>query len=110
MTKEWIVKCRLAAAFALAACGGTVAATDVADLNAAREEARTTLAGGFSDLNEGLIRLVELADRTADMAFATNATPAMQRILHEGAFNMYRTAGALERAAESEHSTVSAKN
>ena len=100
MTKEWIVKCRLAAAFALAACGGTVAATDVADLNAAREEARTALAGGFSDLNEGLIRLVELADRTADMAFATNATPAMQRVLHEGAFNMYRTAGALERAAE----------
>ena len=85
------------ALFALAA--GAFAADSVA-LGAAREEARVALADGFRDLNAGHKTLLELAERVADMAAAATNAPAMQRVLHEGAFNMYREAGNLKRAAE----------
>ena len=74
-------------------------APDVASLERAREEARVLLADGFKSLNAGRTTLLELAERVADMAAASN-TPAMTRVLEEGAFNMYREAGNLQRAAE----------
>lgn len=94
---------RFIAAFAIAsgayACVAVGSATpDAVALDLAREEARARLADGFRSLNAGRTTLLELADRLADMA-ATNS-PAMQRVLQEGAFNIYREADNLKRAAE----------
>ncbi len=58
------------------------------------------LADGFRSLNAGRTTLLELAERVADMAAATTNSPARQRILQEGAFNMYREVDDLKRAAE----------
>ena len=81
------------------ACAVAAAPPDSSSLDAAREEARAVLADGFRDLNVGRVTLIELADRVADMAAGSNS-PAMTRVLQEGAFNMYRKAGGLKRAAE----------
>ena len=94
---------RFIAAFAIAsgayACEAVGSVTpDAVALDLAREEARARLADGFRSLNAGRTTLLELADRLADMA-ATNS-PAMQRVLQEGAFNIYREADNLKRAAE----------
>lgn len=75
------------------------AAPDVAALNAAREEVRALLAEDFRALNGGRMSLVQLADRVVDFAAASNSA-AKARVLQEGAFNMYRAAGELQRAAE----------
>ena len=75
------------------------AAPDVSALNAAREEVRALLAEDFRTLNGGRMSLVQLADRVADFAAASNSA-AKARVLQEGAFNMYRAAGELQRAAE----------
>jgi len=96
------MKCAVTLVLVLAVhvCGAaTAAAPDEAALDHAREEARVLLADGFRSLNEGRITLLELADRVADMAAGSNS-PAMTRVLQEGAFNMYRKAGGLKRAAE----------
>jgi len=58
------------------------------------------LADGFRSLNAGRTTLLELAERVADMAAATTNSPARQRILQEGAFNMYREVDNLKHAAE----------
>ena len=75
------------------------AAPDAVSLDHAREEVRTILTDGFTNLNEGRTTLLELAGRVADIAEAS-VSPAMRRVLHEGAFNMYRKGDALQRAAE----------
>ena len=75
-------------------------APDAASLDRAREEARAALSDDFQDLNAGRTTLLELTERVADMAAAATNSPAMQRVLQEGAFNMYREAGELNRAAE----------
>jgi len=75
------------------------AAPDVAALNAAREEIRALLAEDFRALNVGSLNLVQLADRVGDLAAASNSA-ARARVLQEGAFNLYRAAGELQRAAE----------
>ena len=75
------------------------AAPDVAALNAAREEVRALLAEDFCALNGGRMSLVQLADRVVDFVAASNSA-AKARVLQEGAFNMYRAAGELRRAAE----------
>ena len=67
-------------------------------LCAARENVRSLLADDFRALNEGSARLVQVADRVADLAATSSAARA--RILQEGAFNMSREAGELKRAAE----------
>ena len=69
-------------------------------LDRAREDARVLLADDFRRLNTGRTTLLELAERVADMAAASSNSPAMRRVLHEGAFNMYREAANLKRAAE----------
>jgi len=69
------------------------------ELDEAREAARALLAEDFVRLNGGLCTLVDVADRVAGLASATNS-PAMARVLQEGAFNIYRKAGQLQRAAE----------
>ncbi len=84
-------------AFGAALCAA--AAPDVAALNVAREEIRALLAEDFRELNEGKMRLVQLADRVADLAAVSNSA-VKARVLQEGAFNMYREAGELQRAAE----------
>ena len=91
----------IAVAFGAYACGaaGSVSPDAVA-LDQSREEARVLLADDFRSLNTGRMTLLELAEHVADIASATTNSPAMQRILHEGAFNMYREAGGLKRAAE----------
>ena len=94
------------AAIAVAVCAYAFCAVGIAEppgatsLDQAREEARTLLVDGFRDLNSGRTTLLELAGRVADMAAESTNSPAMQRVLHEGAFNMYREAGELRRAAE----------
>ena len=76
-------------AFGAALCAA--AAPDVAALNVAREEIRALLAEDFRELNEGKMRLVQLADRVADLAAVSNSA-VKARVLQEGAFNMYREA------------------
>ena len=78
---------------------GAVAAPDAAELDAAREGARSLLVDDFKDLNLGRRTLVDVADHVADLAAASNSA-AMARVLEEGAFNLYKEAGALIRAAE----------
>ena len=85
-------------AYACLAAG--YAAPDASSLDKAREEARTLLADDFHSLNTGRVTLLELAGRVAGMAAAATNSPAMQRVLYEGAFNMYREADNLKRAAE----------
>ena len=89
----------LLAALLRMAVWGAVAAPDAAELDVAREVARARLAGEFKALNHGRRTLVDVADHVADMAASSNSA-AMLRILEEGAFNLYREAGALVRAAE----------
>ena len=91
---------KIAAAIVLFAFAVDAAAPDSVALDAAREEARAALADGFRDLNAGRKTLLELAGHVADMAATATNSPAMQRVLQEGAFNMYREAGELNRAAE----------
>ena len=88
-----------AAALACAAAYGAVASPDAAALDAAREEVRVLLAEDFLALNAGRRSLVEVADRAADLS-AKAGSAAMARVLQEGAFNMYKEADALVRAAE----------
>ena len=83
---------------AFVAVGG-VAAPNVVALDAAREEVRTLLADDFRALNEGRLTLLGVADHVSDLAAASNSA-ARLRILQEGAFNLYREADALGRAAE----------
>lgn len=87
------------AALASGAAFCAAAAPDVAALNAAREEIRALLAEDFRALNVGSLNLVQLADRVGDLAAASNSA-ARARVLQEGAFNLYRAAGELQRAAE----------
>jgi len=89
----------LVAAFTSMAASGAVKAPDAAALDAAREEVRAILANDFTALNAGQIALVEVADYVASLLAAENS-PARLRVLQEGAFNLYREAGALGRAAE----------
>lgn len=77
----------------------TAKAPDASALDAAREEVRAILAGDFIALNGGRMSLVDLADRAAALA-AKESSPAKSRVLQEGAFNLYRAAGAIDRAAE----------
>ena len=93
------VKSFLIAALASGAAFCAAAAPDVAALNAAREEIRALLAEDFRALNGGNLSLVQLADRVGDLAAASNSA-ARARVLQEGAFNLYRAAGELPRAAE----------
>ena len=88
----------LAAAFACMAASCAAKAPDAAALDAAREEVRALLAADFSELNAGRRTLVDVADHVADLAAASNSA-ARLRVLQEGAFNLYREAGALDRAA-----------
>ncbi len=83
---------------AFVAVGG-VAAPNAVALDAAREEVRTLLADDFRALNESRLTLLDVADHVADLAAASNSA-ARLRILQEGAFNLYREADALGRAAE----------
>ena len=76
-----------------------VAAPKAAELDGAREAVRALLAEDFRKLNAGRCTLADVADHVADLASASNA-PAMVRVLQEGAFNLYREAGGLKRAAE----------
>ena len=79
---------------------GVLAATpDAVALDVAREEVRTLLADDFMALNEGRLTLLDVADRVVDLV-ATSNSAARQRILQEGAFNLYRKSDALGRAAE----------
>ncbi len=87
------------AALASSAAFCAAAAPDVAALNAAREEIRALLAEDFRALNVGSLNLVQLADRVGDLAAASNSA-ARARVLQEGAFNLYRAVGELQRAAE----------
>ena len=91
---------RFAIAAAVAALGlvGSGGQTPAA-LDEAREAARALLAEDFRKLNAGGCTLVDVADHVADLASASNS-PAMARVLQEGAFNIYRKAGGLQRAAE----------
>ena len=66
----------------------------------AREAVHSLLAEDFRKLNAGRCTLVDVADRVADLASASNS-PAMVRVLQEGAFNIYWKAGKLQRAATS---------
>ncbi len=84
---------------ALMAWLGAVAAPDVGELDAAREEVRELLAEDFRALNSGRLTLLEVADRVSGLASTSNSA-ARLRVLQEGAFNLYREAGALNRAAE----------
>ena len=97
------MKCQIAisclAAFVGATMSDTVAPPDAAALDVAREEVRTVLADAFVDLNVGRLTLVDLADRVADLADTADSA-AKERVLQEGAFNIYREAGALNRAVE----------
>ena len=86
-------------AFACIVAYGAVVAPNAAELDAAREEARAILADDFKALNAGRRTLVDVADHVAELAAASNSA-AMVRVLQEGAFNLYRTADALGRAAE----------
>ena len=88
-----------AAAFACLAMSATAKAPDASALDAAREEVRAILAGDFIALNGGRMSLIDLADRAAALA-AAGDSPARSRVLQEGAFNLYRAAGAIDRAAE----------
>ena len=76
-----------------------VAAPDAVALDEAREAVRALLAEDFRRLNAGRCALVDVADRVAELASVSN-TPARTRVLQEGAFNLYRAAGELQRAAE----------
>ena len=76
-----------------------MAAPSAAALDEAREAVRTLLAEDFLKLNAGGCSLIDVADHVADLASASNS-PAMTRVLQEGAFNIYRKAGELQRAAE----------
>ena len=76
-----------------------MAAPNAVALDAAREEVRTLLADDFRALNEGRLTLLGVADHVSDIAAASNSA-ARLRILQEGAFNLYREADALGRAAE----------
>ena len=88
----------LAALLRMVAWGAGMA-PDAAELDAAREGARSLLVDDFKDLNLGRRTLVDVADHVADLASASNSA-AMARVLEEGAFNLYKEAGALIRAAE----------
>lgn len=87
-----------AAVLAVGAALRVSAAPDFAALGAARGEVREMLSDDFRRLNGGSESLVALADRVADLAVSNSA--AKTRVLQEGAFNMYRAAGELRRAAE----------
>ena len=87
------------ASFLAALATPLLAAPDAASLNAARAEVRELLADDFRELNAGRRALVDVADRVADLASASNSA-ARSRVLQEGAFNMYREAGDLNRSAE----------
>ena len=87
------------AAFACISASGAVVAADAAALDAAREEVRALLADDFRALNAGRRTLLDVADHVADLATASNSA-AKARVLQEGAFNLYREAGAFARAAE----------
>ena len=76
-----------------------LAAPQAVALDEAREAVRALLAEDFRKLNAGSCTLIDVADHVADLASASNS-PAMARVLQEGAFNMYREAGDLKRAAE----------
>ena len=76
-----------------------MAAPKAAALDEAREAVHSLLAEDFSKLNAGRCTLVDVADHVAELASASNS-PAMSRVLQEGAFNIYRKAGELQRAAE----------
>ena len=89
----------LVAAFTSMAASGAVKAPDAAALDATREEVRAILANDFTALNAGRVALVDVADHAASLSAAENS-PARLRVLQEGAFNLYREAGALGRAAE----------
>ncbi len=89
----------LLAALLRMAVWGAVAAPDAAELDAAREGARSLLVDDFKGLNLGRRTLVDVADHVADLASASNSA-AMARVLEEGAFNLYKEAGVLVRAAE----------
>ena len=78
---------------------GAAAAPDAGELDAAREEVRALLAEDFIALNAGRLTLLDVADRVAGLAAASNSA-ARLRVLQEGAFNLYREAGAINRAAE----------
>lgn len=78
---------------------GGVAAPDAVALDAAREEVHALLVDDFRALHEGRMTLLGVADRVSDLAAASNSA-ARLRILQEGAFNLYREADALGRAAE----------
>ena len=76
-----------------------LAAPDAVALDAAREEVRALLADDFKTLNEGRLTVLDVADRVSDLAAASNSA-ARLRVLQEGAFNLYREADSLGRAAE----------
>ena len=88
-------------AMALALCAAlrAPASPNAVELDNARESVRALLAADFRELNAGRASLVQVADRVAGLAASSNSA-AQARILQEGAFNMYRAAGALNRAAE----------
>jgi len=83
---------------AFVAVGG-VAAPDAVALDAAREEVRALLADDFRELNAGRRTLLDVADHVVSLAAASNSA-ARLRVLQEGAFNLYREVGTLNRAAE----------
>ena len=87
------------AVLACMAALGAVPPPDAAALNAAREDVRTLLADDFADLNAGRRTLVDVAAHVAELADTADSA-AKVRVLQEGAFNIYREAGALNRAAE----------
>ena len=82
-----------------AAVSDASAAPSAVALDDAREEVRKMLAGDFRALNSGRKSLVQVADHVADLSAASDSAAAV-RVLQEGAFNMYRAADALARAAE----------
>jgi len=97
------MKCFLAFVLVYGACAclaAVPAAPDASSLDRAREEARVLLADDFRRLNTGHTTLLDLAERVADTAEAATNSPAMQRVLQEGAFNIYCEADNLKRAAE----------
>ena len=63
------------------------AAPQAVALDEAREAARALLAEDFRKLNAGGCTLIDVADRVAGLASASNS-PAMARVLQEGAFRI----------------------
>lgn len=79
---------------------GFVAPPNAAMLDNVREEVRAALADDFAELRSNRIGLEELGDRVAALAAGEDEKSAKRRVLQEGAFNIYKAAGALNRAAE----------